>query len=212
MPNAEGISHALAEKLAGARAGSARDAALAAALIHRHASDARSLGVNSHYDSLLANALFSKDPELLVCVAEELVRGVNLARNADLARRFFDKARELGPPMGAYALGRMAVSVDNTEAKRLFAIGQRHGHIPSMISRHKLISASLPVVGYLARLLFLISDFYATWAACFQKERVRERFWRYRDVFPRPLRPVEIEMPRDRDDVFSELESLTKGK
>lgn len=206
-----GNSFALAieTKIAGARAGNVRDAVVAAALIHRHPELSKRLGTNSQYDELLSQILFSQDAELIVCVAEELTKGNNLAVNVSLAQRFFDRAERLSPFMGAYVLGRLWAPMDEGRAIELFAISGNAGHVPSKIRKHQLLSKQIPVVGRFVGLFLGFHDFFFTWAVICKGDRLNERFWRYRDVFPTPLEPVEENLgAADRANIFADVEEI----
>lgn len=203
------VELAITSRIAGARAGNARDAAVAAALIHRHPELSRRLSANSQYDGLLSQILLSQDAELVVCVAEELTKGKNLAVNASLAQRFFDRAEKLSPFMGAYVLGRLLVPMDVRRAMELFAKSEKAGHIPSAIRKHQVLSKMTPVVGRVVGLFLGLYDFILTWAAIRKGDRLNERFWRYRDVFPAPLEPVDENMGNaDRANIFGDVEEI----
>lgn len=196
----------LTRRLTSAREGRVGDAAIAAALIHLHPLTSRRLEVGNRYDELLSQVLLSNDAELIVCVAEELTKGKNLAVDAGRAQRFFDRADKLSPFMAAYALGKLVAPLNGQRAVELFAKASNSGHIPSIICKHRVLTKKMHSVGKIVGLFFGLYDFVLTWTAILEGSRLHERFWRYRDVFPMPLKPVDERVgAADRANIFAEL-------
>lgn len=185
-----------------ARSGSLRDAAIAASLIHRYREVAIGAGLNRLYDDLLIQVLGGSDPELLACAGEELFLGRHLAPNPKLGLRFLERSAQLNTCMGAYVMGRLFESLDSQRALEQFERASRAGHIPSAIMKHRLRARRMPLIGLPVGLWLGAVDFFATWRAVRVSPISRDRFWRYRDVFPEALDPVDAQIGADRLAVF----------
>ena len=69
------VAKAMADRIALARGGDAIAAVAAAMIIHSYPEISRRIHYHSEYDALLSQAFRSKDPEFLICVADELAKG-----------------------------------------------------------------------------------------------------------------------------------------
>lgn len=190
--------------LAEARAGDRASAVMVAMLIHRYPETAQKTGVSTLYEWLLSQALQSNDPELLACLAEELMAGKRLAGDGKMAYRAAKKADGTSGFMGAYILGRMMAARDPVFAIKQFRKGRKAGHIPSMACEHRLRSKHIPLFGEIVRLLwFNVIDYFRAVSAVYSKDT--RRLWRGLDVFS--ARKVFLEIiGQDRRRPFSRID------
>jgi len=198
----------ITENIRLAHEGEAAAAVNSAMLIHLFPEESARLNLRSKYSTLLSQALMSLNPELLVCVAEELLKGEKLAADGHLATRFLDRADKFSPYMGSYVRGRLFLGIDRSLAIKLFTEGCKVGHIPSTIYRHKLLCKKFPGLGELIKVYFIASDFFLAWKAIREEDSLAVRFWRYRDCFHRPLLPVDKIIGPDRLTPFVDIESF----
>ena len=173
------VEAAMTTLLDDARSGDACAAAMLAMLIHLYKDVAQRMGITAQYQWLLSQSLQTKDPELLACVGEELVKGKLLARDAKSAHKAFRRADELSGFMGAYALGRLAAATHPDFAIRKLRRARMAGHLPSAVLEHRLRSKRLPLAGFLLRWWFAVVDTCRLYAAVAAKDR--RRLWRAGD-------------------------------
>jgi hypothetical protein len=207
-PNQDDIANTIADKIALSRDGDRMAAVIAAMLIHRFPDVARKTGVNMQYESLLEAAFLSKDSELLICIAEEIRAGKNLAANGRLTGRFLERADSLSPFMGAYVLGRSVVSRNETLALRFFSKAANAGHIPSIVCLHKLQCKRIPLIGRLVRFFYAFSEAMLIRRALAENTNLYERFWRHTDFFKE--REITEKLPMDRAHPFSDIYALAR--
>lgn len=198
----------MVEMIAEARAGKPASAIMTAMLIHSYPEAARRTGISTLYESLLLQSLQSNDPELLACLAEELVIGRRLAADAKMAHRAMEKADDISGFMGSYVIGRMVAGEMPAYAIEKFAKGLKAGHIPSIVWAHQLTAARIPVLGILLRLWFKVADFFVAMKAVLLKDK--RRLWRGLDVFGRKNDFVDL-IGSDRENPFSRIDALCPG-
>lgn len=178
----------LRNALATASEGDAHSCISAAMWIHLFPIEAREIGANMQYASLVSRAMQSQDPEFLVLVAEELMTGKRLAADAKTATAFLERARGYSPFMAQYIFGRILAPRHPEQAMKALADAEKAGHLPSRVLRHRLLVKTHPF-GFALSPLFQVMDFLVLWsavrAAQKDKRRFRDRLWRYKD-FVRP--------------------------
>lgn len=190
-----------------ARNGSAIAAAEAAMLIHCFSKMAHAKRIGSAYNSLLTQAYSSSDAELLACIAEELAIGNRLARDIKRAHLFVSKADAISTFKGSYAIGRLFAKSDRKLAIRLFQVGSKVGHIPSMVYLCDLRYGAIPLFGPIIKRLFAIINAFKTRHAM-RGSNFPKTFWRYRDV-SRPLVQIDTVFYPDRAMPFGGIEDIT---
>jgi hypothetical protein len=208
LANGDLVKQAMITFFDGARGGDAAAAAMTAMLIHLYPEIAQEEGVSAQYEWLLAQCLQSKEPELLACLGEELMKGKRLAANAKMAHRALEKANEVSGFMGAYILGRFLAAQKPELAIKQLRKGRMVGHIPSAMYEHHLVSKRIPLVGVLVKWWFKVFDGIVLWRAV--QSRDKARLWRALD-FARSdsqLRSFHELLGPDRVNPFVRLESI----
>ncbi len=170
----------MATLLAEARGGDAASAAMTAMLIHCYPTVAQQQGLSTLYHSLLAQTIHSKDPELLACLAEELVIGRRLAADARMAHRSLTKSNELSGFMGAYVVARLVAAKKPKLALKYLRKGREAGHIPSMVLENHLKARRLPRFARVLCMWINVLDFFRSWRAVSRKDR--RKLWRGTDT------------------------------
>jgi hypothetical protein len=208
----------LVEEIArGAREGDPLSCAKLAMLIHLRPEHTQPLGINSQYEYLLRNALHNANPELLVCVGDELGKGALLAKNGALSAQFFERADRASSFMGAYMMGRIvAAHGDVRLTNRFLDKAIAAGHTVSKVLKLRFNWARLRYVP-LVRPVFLTREIYAFLRAFEHAKddpsRLRLSFWRYKDLLPKGIADVDALLGEDRAHPFSDLaESVTKSE
>jgi hypothetical protein len=199
------VQQTIAAFLAEAHDGSADSAAMTAMLIHRYPEAAREAGVLTMYQALLLQSLQSKDPELLACLAEELIKGKRLATDAATAQRAASKSNDISGFMGAYVIGVLCAKSKPDFAISQFRKGRQVGHIPSMFFEHQLRSKRIPVVGVITKWGYRLFDMFVFWRAATSKDM--RRLWRGADMFRTKSHFLSFLGP-DRQTPFSRIDSL----
>ena len=199
------IRQAIATMLAEARAGDYASAIMTAMLIHLYPKDAQEAGVSALYESLLLQSLQSSDPELLACLAEELMLGERLASDGRMAHRASAKANEISGFMGAYVVGRIAARSNPDFAVSQFRKARKARHLASMVYEHRLIAQKVPLLGIFLRYWLHMFDFCRAFSAVIAKDR--QRLWRALDVMGREdifrdMVGSDREIPFSRIDAF----------
>jgi hypothetical protein len=184
--------------------GDAKASLAAAAMMHHFPEAAAEVG-GTQYENCLLRVLIEKDAELLVCVAEELIRGANFAQDAKLAARFLEKADQLSPYMGAYVIGRSLERTNERLALKFLKKGQNSGHITSMIARHRILLKKAMVFRPIASLIFFFVDSFFIWKALNNTEHLKDKFWRYQDFFKTPPPMLLEKIGEDRGRPFVEI-------
>jgi hypothetical protein len=206
--DANSVEATITDLLADARAGDAAAAAMTAMLIHLYPEAAQAAGMSSLYQWLLAQSLQSKEPELLACLAEELIKGKLLAADAKMARRAATKANEISSFMGAYVVGRLIAKSRPDLAIKQFRKGREAGHVASMVFEHELRSRSMPFAGVIVRCFFRIFEFFSAWPA-YQSKDIR-RLWRGSDVLASARAKANLQafIGPDRQMPFARVDTL----
>lgn len=200
------VKELLATFLVEARAGNAAFAVMMAMLIHAYPVAAQEAGISSLYESLLLQSIQSNDPELLACLAEELLIGRRLAGDGRMAYRAAEKADKISGFMGSYIIGRAAVRSKPSYALKKFAFAARAGHFPSRVWAHRLVAQeSVAIVAQLLRWSFNVLDFCAAMRIAVTNER--RRMWRGTDVFGHKELFIEIFGP-DRQLPFTCIDAV----
>jgi hypothetical protein len=180
--DSELVKQTMAALLVEARAGDAAAAVMTAMLVHLYPEIAADSGTSTQYEWLLAQSLQSKDPELLACLGEELLKGRLLATDAKRAHKALMKSDELSGFMGAYVIGRLAALGKNAAfAIKNLRKARLAGHIPSAALEHRLVSKRIPLVGIFVKWWFTVFDFLLLWKAIRFKEK--KRLWRALDFW-----------------------------
>jgi len=201
------IQQAIAAFLAEAHDGRAASAAMTAMLIHCYPEAARQAGVLTMYQSLLLQSLQSTDPELLACLAEEVIKGKRLATDAAFAQRAASKSNDISGFMGAYVIGVLCAKIKPDFAIRQFRKGRKAKHIASMFFEHQLRSKKVPVVGIIIKWSYQLFDVFVFWRAAASKDM--RRLWRGADMFRNKSHFLNSLGP-DRQTPFSRIDALVQ--
>jgi hypothetical protein len=185
--------------------GDAKAGFTAALLIYSFPSVAKKCGLDAQYERLVRLALNLEDAELLVCIAEELVRGKLLAKNVKLASQMLKRADRLSPFLAAYVMGQSVASTNEALAISFFKKAQDAGHIASMFARHRLLVKRMSILGPPLRLFFFFVHFYTIWQALNEGDRLNEKFWRYRDFYKNPPAHITKQIGSDRANPFADI-------
>jgi len=211
MPNSPQIDAAAVKQvmdtmLAKARASDHASAVMTAMLSHLYPELAQGMGISTLYQWLLDQGLQSNDPELLACLAEQLLMGKCLAGDGKMAHRAIKKADEISGFMGSYIFGRMTSAHKPEFAIKQYRKARKAGHIPSMRLEHILISKRIPLFGTFIRLLwFNVMDYICATKAVYVKDK--RRLWRGLDVFGDKKSFLEF-IGSDRIDPFSRIDAF----
>jgi hypothetical protein len=206
----EDVARLLPAQFAEARRGGAAAAAVTAMLIHKYQDEAGRLGISTQYDGLLSQVLQSKDAELIVCVAEELLAGKRLAQDTERARKFFSRADDLSSFMGSFVLGRILARHKKPEAIPYLKRARQAGHIPSAVLENHIVTERIPIIGWFLKHLVAVRLLVETWRALRSDQR-QSRMWRYKDVFPDTSGAMAEVMAVDRGQPIPSLEALSNG-
>jgi len=199
------IELALRRNIEASTNGDVKAGLAAAVLIHSFPKIAENCGLDTQYERLIRLVLSLEDAELLVCTAEELVRGKFLAKNAKLAFQILKRADQLSPFHAAYVMGQTVASTNETLAISLFNKGQNAGHVASMVARHRLLIKRMPIIRPLLLFLFFFVDSYSIWKALYAGSRLNEKFWRYRDFYKNPPTFLSEKIGMDRANPFGDI-------
>ena len=200
----------LLEKVASARAGDPKEAIAAAMLIHTFPQIARRTGLSSEYEFLLNFGMRSTDPEVLIAAGEAIFQGKRLARNARLGTRYFAKANQCSPFMGAFMIARLDVFQHRPIAEKMLEKGAKAGHIPSAVllarRRYLKMKKYLSIFALLGLLFYSVKSGVLITAGLKDKENLHTRFWRYKDAGLARQKELAKVMPIDRVDPFQDIE------
>jgi hypothetical protein len=206
---ADSIRKFLVRSVEKAHEGDPATAAEVAVIIHRFPEIARETGLNTQYSFFLGLAARSEDAEFLVNVGEAVGIGKLLAKDEKLAVRFFTRADQFSPFMGAFMLGRIAVLAPTRSARMFMRKAASAGHVPSAIWRSHYMMTRLGLLRWLYLPIFAVMCSIRISRAVRSREGLYHRLWRYRDVFPSKNDRLKREyLPQDRVDTFQRVRLL----
>ncbi|RQR79166.1 hypothetical protein DIE11_17360 [Burkholderia sp. Bp9012] len=179
-------------------------------LIHKLPLVARATGLSSEYEYFLNFGMRSTDPEVLVAAGEALILGNGLARNVRQGFRFFAKANNLSPFMGAFMIARLDVLQRRPITKRMLQKAASAGHVPSALLlerlRHRKVRKYMFILTLPSFLMFALKCKKLLLSGLKDKENLYARFWRYKDIGMEIDKELSRAVPVDRAHPFRDIE------